>query len=96
MKYCTNATTGTYLRQKLKMYLHDLSPKKKNLRFSKVRKVLLHMIKIEQNEALANKCGFFRKQLGGLEAALGKCFNFYSRVNLEIVLPSLKLTQINA
>ena len=54
------------------------------------------MIKIEQNEALANKCGFFRKQLGGLEAALGKCFNFYSRVNLEIVLPSLKLTQINA
>ena len=36
------------------------------------------------------------KQLGGLEAALGKCFNFYSRVNLEIVLPSLKLTQINA
>ena len=76
MKYCTNATTGTYLRQKLKMYLHDLSPKKKNLRFSKVRKVLLHMIKIEQNEALANKCGFFRKTAGRSGGSPREMFQF--------------------
>ena len=50
----------------------------------------------EQSEVYANKCGLFQIHLGGLKisATSGKFDYFYSHLNLETVLPALKLIQI--
>ena len=53
----------------------------------------MHIKKIEHNNTLADKWGFFQKQLWIWEPDTDNFCNFWSHLSLERVFPALKLTQ---